>query len=133
MVTRLVMAVLVILGRPMGAMAVSGLDLTPRGLDELQLMTVQELAAEATNACIFATMSAHQAARASEQDLPGSAVKYHAEAQRARDYLERIAHVVRKKAGRTPQWMADLTRQGWETGGQQRCVEIYKNFLAKGR
>jgi hypothetical protein len=130
--TRLVMAMLVTLAWPLWALAISGLDLQPKGVDELQLMNMNELAGEATNACIFATVAANQAARSSEKGLPNTALQYHAEAQRARDYLERIALVVRQKAGgRTPAWMTDMTRQMWQTGGQQKCVDIYQSFLTK--
>ena len=101
--TRLLMAMLVTLAWPLWALAAPGGDLIPKGVDELQLMTMDELAGEAANACIFATVAANQAERFTEKSFPNRALQSHAEAQRARDYVERIALIVRQKArGRTP-------------------------------
>jgi hypothetical protein len=130
--TRLVIATLVTLASPLWALAAPGGELIPKRVDELQRMTMDELAGEAANACIVATVAAHQAARFSEHGFSNWALQSHAEAKRARDYLERIGVVVRQKArGRTPAWMTDMTNQAWRGGGQQKCVDIYQALLTK--
>jgi hypothetical protein len=129
--TRLMIAMLMSLSYPLWALSAADLEWQPKGVDKLQLMNLTELATEAANGCIYACVSAKQAARARQHDLPSTAVRYHDQARQARDYLGRIGLVVRQKAGRTPDWMHAFANQGRVPGDGQRCVDIYQAFLTK--
>ena len=95
---------------------------TPKPVEELKLMNKKELINEMKSACQEAIIDNKMSDDTNVQSFPELKRKYMNDARKAREYMERVALVVRSKYDPEPPWTQAYLRGAWKAS-KQACDE----------
>lgn len=101
---------------------------TPKAVEELKLMNKKQLIEEIRGACAEAIINNQMTDAPNAQSFPELKLKYMNDARKAREYMERVALVVRSKYDPEPSWTQAYLRGAWKAN-QQGCHDGWE--LAK--